>query len=98
MDILLRMVYLNWKKKFRRIIYSIKYNKNSTFNLVLSGKTTITKKQGEKEIYRFDGEIIEGKIKGNALIHRQYKDERNVEINLNYKNNKSFPNVQELEM
>ena len=73
-------------------------NKNSTFNLILSGKTTITKKQGEKEIYRFDGEIIDGKIKGNALIHRRYKDERNVEINLTYKNNESFPNVQELEM
>ena len=57
-------------------------NKDSPFNLVLSGNKIITKKKDEKEIYRFDGILIDGNIKGNALIHKLYKDERNVEINL----------------
>ena len=73
-------------------------NKNSPFRLILNGDTTITKSQDGKEIYRFDGEIINGKINGIATIKKIYKGKRYIEINLEYKKNERYNDVQELEM
>ena len=73
-------------------------NKNSRFNLILSGATIITKNQDGKEVYRFDGEIINGKIKGIAVIKKKYKNKRNIEINLNYTDYKQNNDVQQLIM
>jgi Leucine-rich repeat (LRR) protein len=58
-------------------------NMNSPFKLILSGKTTIVKTQGGKEVYRFDGTIDKEKIDGMASIKKRYKVLRNVEITLN---------------
>lgn len=73
-------------------------NENSPFKLVLSGKTNITKSQGGREVYRFDGEIKNQKIVGIAKIKREYKVTRTVEINLNFTKNKKVEDVQDLEM
>ena len=70
--------------------------KNGNENkLVLSGKTNITKTKGGKEVYRFDGNIINGKIDKNAKVKREYKVVRDVDINLNYTN---LEKIQKLEM
>lgn len=73
-------------------------NENSPFKLVLNGKTNITKTQGGREVYRFDGEIKNQKIVGIAKIKREYKVTRIVEINLNFTKNERVSNVQNLEM
>lgn len=73
--------------------------KNETENkLILNGKTNITKTQGGKEVYRFDGDIENGKIVNNAKVKRQYKVLRDVDINLNYTNNKVISYIQDLKM
>ena len=73
-------------------------NQDSRFKLILNGRTNITKKEGNKEIYRFDGEIINGKINGYAIIKKEYKKLRNIEINLSFTRNEKFKDVQNLEM
>ena len=73
-------------------------NENNHFKLLLSGKTTITKSQGGKEVYRFDGKITYGKIIGFAKIRRQYKVLRDVDIDLNYTKNQMISDLQNLEM
>ena len=73
-------------------------NENNIFKLLLSGKTNITKSQKGKEVYRFDGNIQNGKIIGNAKIKRQYKVFRDVDIDLYYTENKKISIIQNLEM
>lgn len=73
-------------------------NQDSRFKLILNGKTTITKTEGKEEIYRFDGEIINGKINGYAIIKKPYKKERKIEINLSFLRNDKFKDVQNLQM
>ena len=73
-------------------------NENNQFKLILNGKTNITRTQGGKEVYRFDGNIEYGKIIGYAKVQREYKVLRDVVINLNYTNNDRFSYLQNLEM
>ena len=82
------------KKKLYDLYIQSNIIKNEN-KLILSGKTNITKSQGGVEVYRFDGEIENGKIINDAKVQRQYKIQRYVNINLNYTN---FEKVQKLEM
>ena len=62
-------------------------NINSPFKIILDGKTTITKNQGNEQVYRFDAILKNGKIKDFSTIQRKYKIKRNIEIKIKCEQN-----------
>ena len=62
----------------------------------MSGKTIITRKQGGKEVYRFDGNIDNLKIEGYASIKKKYKVIRDIEISINSKKYENNSNLYKL--
>ena len=71
---------------------------NCRFKLILSGKTIITRKQGGKEVYRFDGNIDNLKIEGYASIKKKYKVIRDIEISINSKKYENNSNLYKLNL
>ena len=90
----------NLKKKNEYDLYVesdiIKEEKKGKVHLILNGRTSITKKENGKEVYRFDGQLEKGKINEQASIQRKYKKTRDIDIYLVSK--KLNNNIIELDM
>ena len=71
-------------------------NNKGKIYLKLNGRTNITKTENGKEIYRFDGQLENNKIKDQASIKRKYKKTRDIDIYLTSK--KTGNNLYELNM